>query len=236
MGRDPERHAPGQRADAAAARVQPQAGAEPKAARRERQVATFVAMLSRVRDEHRHGNAAWAGRVAGLRRPGQLERVLMNLGLNARDAMPNGGTLRVRTENVSSTTSAVDDPSSLPGAYVSLEVEDTGTGIDPAVLPHIFEPFVTTKPTGSAPDSGWRRCTGSSSRPAAPFRSRARRAAAGGSLCIFPAPAIATQRTPALSRLTLDLSSAFAVCVSPVSSPSARRHGRRRSARCVALP
>jgi PAS domain S-box-containing protein len=81
--------------------------------------------------------------------PGQLERVLMNLGLNARDAMPNGGTLRVRTETVLLDRSSANERAGLaPGAYVRIVIEDTGTGIDPAVLPQIFEPFVTTKPQG----------------------------------------------------------------------------------------
>ena len=81
--------------------------------------------------------------------PGQLERVLMNLGVNARDAMPNGGTLRLHTENVVlDGTSATDSVGVAPGAYVRVVVEDTGTGIDPSVLPHIFEPFVTTKAPG----------------------------------------------------------------------------------------
>jgi PAS domain S-box-containing protein len=80
--------------------------------------------------------------------PGQLERVLMNLGMNARDAMPNGGVLRVRTENVVLDTVSAAAAGVEAGAYVHVIVEDTGVGIDPAVLPHIFEPFVTTKPSG----------------------------------------------------------------------------------------
>jgi PAS domain S-box-containing protein len=81
--------------------------------------------------------------------PGQLERVLMNLGVNARDAMPNGGTLRLRTENVVlENVHASEGVGLSPGAYVRIVIEDTGTGIDPSVLPHIFEPFVTTKPQG----------------------------------------------------------------------------------------
>ena len=67
--------------------------------------------------------------------PGQLERVLMNLAVNARDAMPNGGTLSLYTERAAN-------------GDVSISVEDTGVGIDPALLPHIFDPFVTTKPQG----------------------------------------------------------------------------------------
>ena len=81
--------------------------------------------------------------------PGQLERVLMNLGLNARDAMPNGGTLRLITENVVLDAGRPRATAGLePGSYVSLTVEDTGVGIESSVLPHIFEPFVTTKPHG----------------------------------------------------------------------------------------
>ena len=77
---------------------------------------------------------------------GQIERVLMNLGVNARDAMPNGGTMWVRTENVVVGHDAAGRPAA--GDYVVLTVEDTGTGIDPTVLAHLFEPFVTTKPPG----------------------------------------------------------------------------------------
>ena len=80
--------------------------------------------------------------------PGQLERVLMNLGVNARDAMPNGGTLRIWTENASFDYTAAEVAGLAPGAYVRVVVEDTGTGIEPSVLPNIFEPFVTTKPPG----------------------------------------------------------------------------------------
>jgi PAS domain S-box-containing protein len=81
--------------------------------------------------------------------PGQLEQVLMNLAVNARDAMPGGGTLRLRTAAVKiDAAGARAHPGLVPGQYTSLVVEDTGVGISPDVLPQIFEPFFTTKGTG----------------------------------------------------------------------------------------
>ena len=76
--------------------------------------------------------------------PGQLEQVLMNLVVNARDAMPDGGRILIETANVtrSGAELAEDIPS---GRYVRLSVSDSGHGIPPGVLPHIFEPFYTTK-------------------------------------------------------------------------------------------
>jgi len=90
-----------------------------------------------------------------LGNPGQLQDVLVNLVLNARDAMPNGGTLRVGTSR------AAPDPS-LAGRlgvsdqrpYACLEVEDTGVGMDAATLDRAFEPFFTTKPPGSGTGLG----------------------------------------------------------------------------------
>jgi len=81
--------------------------------------------------------------------PGQVEQVLMNLSLNARDAMPGGGRLVVETKNV-----VVSDdyqrlhPYAVPGNYVLLRVADNGIGMDTETLTHIFEPFFTTKETG----------------------------------------------------------------------------------------
>src|SRR5581483_10651033 len=85
----------------------------------------------------------------------QLHQVLMNLGLNARDAMPNGGELRFEAENV-----VVDEdfaerhPEARPGEFVKLSASDTGHGIPPEILPRIFEPFFTTKGVGKGTGLG----------------------------------------------------------------------------------
>jgi two-component system, cell cycle sensor histidine kinase and response regulator CckA len=83
--------------------------------------------------------------------PGQLEQVVMNLVLNARDAMPDGGRLTIGTANEEITDyDPRASPELPPGHYVTLTVRDTGKGIDPEILPSIFEPFFTTKEDGRA--------------------------------------------------------------------------------------
>jgi signal transduction histidine kinase len=77
---------------------------------------------------------------------GQLEQVILNLAANARDAMPNGGTLTMAMDNCISRPGASEVP---PGEYVRLSVTDSGTGMEPEIESRIFEPFFTTKKSGS---------------------------------------------------------------------------------------
>lgn len=119
---------------------------DPKVVRLDERVDAMIEMLQRtlgetITIETHHESRLWSCLVD----PGQVENALLNLAINARDAMPGGGRLTVDTANVclGEDFSTVDDFS--PGPYVKLSVSDSGIGIEPDALERVFEPFYTTK-------------------------------------------------------------------------------------------
>ena len=114
-------------------------------------VTELSTMLQRIIGEHvalRLELQPELGRV--LADPGQLEQVITNLAVNARDAMPSGGTLTIRTAGVDAADVPVESPESmtLVGPLVELSVQDDGVGMDERTLARLFEPFFTTKELG----------------------------------------------------------------------------------------
>lgn len=85
---------------------------------------------------------------------GLLYQLILNLAVNAKDAMPAGGTLRIATQIVESESSSISQPATLPTRYLRLEVSDTGCGMSEELQQRIFEPFFTTKPQGKGTGLG----------------------------------------------------------------------------------
>ncbi len=86
--------------------------------------------------------------------PGQLELAILNLVLNARDAMPTGGNITIECRNYRSDRRSVDGPARPGGDYVRIDVQDSGSGISPDLRDKVFEPFFTTKPIGQGSGLG----------------------------------------------------------------------------------
>ena len=117
-------------------------------------VTSLHKLLQRIIGEHIEIRTEPAAQLWRVRSDaGQLEQVIVNLGVNARDAMPRGGRLTIRTVNI--TLAQEDGEAQLkPGDYVALEVSDTGVGMDAATRSRIFEPFFTTKGPGKGTGLG----------------------------------------------------------------------------------
>jgi len=128
---------------------------QPKVLDLNESVADIQKMLSRVIGEDIELVARLHPSLAAVKAdPGQVEQVLMNLAVNARDAMPQGGKLAMETSNIEIEERqgrALDLPA---GRYVMLKVTDTGHGMDGATLAHVFEPFFTTKAMGKGTGLG----------------------------------------------------------------------------------
>ena len=114
------------------------------------QVMGMVDLLRRTLGEDIDLNAKLAPRLWTVRAdPSEVENAVLNLAINARDAMPKGGRLLIETANVTAEQGQIGTIDRLPaGAYVRLSVSDTGTGMSEDVLAHAFEPFFTTKQPG----------------------------------------------------------------------------------------
>ena len=120
-------------------------------------IVDFEKILRRVIGEHielRNGPHATNTRVRAD--PNQIEQVILNLGVNARDAMPRGGVLNIGTSNVEFDADEAHQhaPDMEPGAYVLLQVSDTGHGMEEEIRTRIFEPFFTTKGPGKGTGLG----------------------------------------------------------------------------------
>jgi CheY-like chemotaxis protein len=113
-------------------------------------VARSVNLLERILGEHIAVKTVLAGDLwRTIADPSQLEDMILNLAVNARDAMPNGGQLIVETANAMLDEGyAAHNIEVTPGDYVAVSITDTGTGMPPEVLEHVFEPFFTTKEVG----------------------------------------------------------------------------------------
>ena len=119
-------------------------------------------MLLRVIGEHIQIHTQLKAEIGRLKAdPSQLEQVLLNLCVNARDAMPNGGSITIQTADVAYFLDDFYSGNEMPaGEYVKLTVTDTGCGMTPEVRKHIFEPFFTTKEKGQGTGLGLATCYG----------------------------------------------------------------------------
>jgi PAS domain S-box-containing protein len=169
-----------------------------------RVVANVERMLSRVLGEDIRLMTELARELPQVQADtGQLEQVLMNLALNARDAMPDGGTLTVRTATVRvGARDAAGFPGVAVGEYVELRVRDTGVGMDAATRARIFEPFFTTKDPGRGTGLGLATVYGIVQQ-------------SGGHVLVDSAPGVGTTFTVLLPRVDDGVPAAYASAIAP---------------------
>jgi hypothetical protein len=149
-------------------------------------VTSVEQLLIRTLGEHIELITDLAGDLAPvLADPGQIEQVLVNLAVNARDAMPGGGKLIIQTTNTDIGHPAAGQARLAPGRYVAIKVSDTGTGIPKDVADRVFEPFFSTKPKGEGTGLGLATVYGIITQ-------------AGGDLRIYSEPGIGTVFTALL--------------------------------------
>jgi PAS domain S-box-containing protein len=128
---------------------------DPKPTNVNRLVAGMEELIQRTVGPAIHLEVVGAGGLwSTLVDPNQLENALLNLCINARDAMPEGGRLTIETANKWLDDRAAKERELMPGQYVSLCVTDNGTGMTPDVVAHAFDPFFTTKPLGAGTGLG----------------------------------------------------------------------------------
>ena len=171
-------------------------------------VKSLVKMLGRLIGEDIELSLAVAPGVGSiLMDPAQLEQVLVNLAVNARDAMPDGGRLAIEVRDAD--VSAVDArrPGGIPeGSYVTITVTDTGTGMDADTLQHLYEPFFTTKPQGKGTGLGLSMVLGAVEQ-------------SGGTLRVVSAPGAGTTFTLHLPRVpAAEAPAAFGTSGAPESA------------------
>ena len=162
-------------------------------------VADVKKLLQRTLGEHIELATDLAGDLAAVTAdPGQIEQILVNLAVNARDAMPGGGTLTIETANtpVDEAYAAFRDNLS-PGDYVALTVSDTGTGMPPEVIARACEPFYTTKPQGEGTGLGLATVYGIITQAGGDIRIYSEPGHGTTITLLLPATATARQRTAA---------------------------------------
>jgi signal transduction histidine kinase/ActR/RegA family two-component response regulator len=125
----------------------------------------------------------------------QLENALLNLVLNARDAMPEGGAITLSTQTVTIGEQLAELDALSPGEYVRIDVQDTGTGIPPDILPRVIEPFFTTKPQGQGTGLGLSMVYGFARQSHGRLAINSR--AGGGTIVSIYLPAAAPKNLPA---------------------------------------